>query len=127
MNRPSGNKTPIIIDKAQSAVDEFCAENNIDPTDIEAMLNEHMRIPYVIDMSCVEFKNMTMHMAKQITKKELFAALEDYSDNARIFFNADDNLSVIHVDKIDYIDDDRMPVLSSDPGGPMIFIHLKKG
>ena len=127
MNRPSGNKTPIIIDKAQSAVDEFFAENNIDPTDIEAMLNEHMRIPYVTDMSCVEFKNMTMHMAKQITKKELFAALEDYSDNARIFFNADDNLSVIHIDKIDYIDDDLMPVLSSDPGGPMIFIHLKKG
>lgn len=63
----TGNKTPIIIAKAQSTVDEFCAENNIDPTDIEAMLNEHMRIPYVTDMSCVEFKNMTMHMAKQIT------------------------------------------------------------
>ena len=45
MNRPPEYKTPITIDKAQSAVDEFCAENNIDTTDIEAMLNEHMRTP----------------------------------------------------------------------------------
>lgn len=66
------------------------------------------------------------YMSKQITKKELFAALEGYPDDARIFFNDDDNHCVIHINRIDYEDDDLMPVLSPDPGGPMIFIHFQK-
>ena len=65
-------------------------------------------------------------MSKQITKKELFAALEGYPDDALIFFNDDDNLCAIHISKIDYVDDDLVPVLSPDPGGPKIFIHLQK-
>lgn len=34
-------------EKAQSAVDKFFADNNMDVADIEAILNEHMRTPYV--------------------------------------------------------------------------------
>lgn len=33
-------------ENAQSAVDKFFADNNLGTTDIEAMLNEHMRTPY---------------------------------------------------------------------------------
>lgn len=33
-------------EKAQSAVDKFFADNNLGVSDIEAMLNEHMRTPY---------------------------------------------------------------------------------
>lgn len=34
-------------EKAQSAVDKFFADNNLGVADIEAMLDEHMRTPYV--------------------------------------------------------------------------------
>lgn len=34
-------------EKAQSAVDELIADNNIDVADIEAILSEHMRTPYI--------------------------------------------------------------------------------
>ena len=34
-------------EKAQSAVDKFFADNNLGDADIEAMLNEHMRTPYI--------------------------------------------------------------------------------
>lgn len=33
-------------EKAQAAVDKFFADNNIGVTDIDAILNEHLRTPY---------------------------------------------------------------------------------
>lgn len=60
MNRPPEYKTPITIDKAQSAVDKFCADNDIDTTDIEDMLHEHMRTPYLTkkdDMKCFKYND----------------------------------------------------------------------
>ena len=51
MNNSSNSpQTPTHVtaaEEAQSAVDEFIADNNIDVADIEAILSEHMRTPYI--------------------------------------------------------------------------------
>ena len=62
----------------------------------------------------------------RITKKELFAALADYPDNAKIFFNDDDNFRALDISEISYYDDDFAPVLCLENLGSRIFIHLKK-
>ena len=63
----------------------------------------------------------------RITKKELFAALADYPENAQIIFNDDDNLQVMDIAEIRFHDDDHAPVLCSEAlSEQRIFIHLKK-
>lgn len=62
----------------------------------------------------------------RITKKELFAALADYPDNAKIIFDDDDNFRALDISEIRYYDDDFVPVLCPENLGPRIFIHLKK-
>lgn len=59
------------------------------------------------------------------TKKELFAALADYPENAQIIFNDDKTLRVLDMAEIDYHDDDYSPVLCQEVLGPRVVIHLK--
>lgn len=60
-----------------------------------------------------------------ITKKELYAALADYPDNAQIIFNDDDHWKALVISEIHYLDDNLSPVLCPETLGPRIFIHLK--
>ncbi len=62
----------------------------------------------------------------RITKKELFAALADYPENAQIVFNDDENYRALDIAEIFLIDDDFIPVLYFEPPCPKIIIKLKK-
>lgn len=62
----------------------------------------------------------------KITKKEFFAALADYPDNAQLIFNDDDNWKALEISEIHYSDDNLAPVLCPETLEPRIFIHLKR-
>lgn len=62
----------------------------------------------------------------RITKKELFAALADYPDNAQINFWDGESYKVFDIAEIRYYDDDYTPVLCPEIIGPRISIELKK-
>lgn len=61
-----------------------------------------------------------------ITKKEFFAALADYPDNAQLIFNDDDNWKALEISGIDFSDNDLAPVLCPETLGPRIFIHFTR-
>lgn len=65
-----------------------------------------------------------------MTKSELVEMLSDYSDNAQVIFNVDADVDARNqaftVNHISYLDDDFIPILSSEKPCPKIIIHLKE-